>query len=44
MKKHRREKKIFKVHNRFSAKRRRLRYYYQFVGKAFTACRKCGQG
>ncbi|MGC8810536.1 MAG: hypothetical protein ACP5Q3_09835 [bacterium] len=38
MKKHRREKKMFQAHNRFSAKGRRLKYSYQFVGQAFMAC------
>ncbi|MGB9697904.1 MAG: hypothetical protein ACPL5I_00835 [Thermodesulfobacteriota bacterium] len=38
MKKHRREKKIFKIYQRFSAKGRRLKYSYQFVGQAFMAC------
>ncbi|MGB9698820.1 MAG: hypothetical protein ACPL5I_05485 [Thermodesulfobacteriota bacterium] len=35
MKKHRREKKLLKAHNRFSAKGRRLK---NFVGQAFMAC------
>ncbi|MGB9698489.1 MAG: hypothetical protein ACPL5I_03790 [Thermodesulfobacteriota bacterium] len=41
MKKHRREKKMLKAHNRFSAKGRRLK---NFIGQAYMACRKCGQG
>ncbi|MGB9699408.1 MAG: hypothetical protein ACPL5I_08495 [Thermodesulfobacteriota bacterium] len=36
MKKHRREKKMLKAHNQFSAKGRRLK---NFVGQAYMACR-----
>ncbi|MGB9699336.1 MAG: hypothetical protein ACPL5I_08125 [Thermodesulfobacteriota bacterium] len=39
MKKHQQEKKMFKTCQRFSAKRGRLKYAYQFVGQAFMACR-----
>ncbi|MGB9697832.1 MAG: hypothetical protein ACPL5I_00475 [Thermodesulfobacteriota bacterium] len=41
MKKHRREKKMLKALNRFSAKGRRFK---NFVEQAFKACRKCSQG
>ncbi|MGB9699463.1 MAG: hypothetical protein ACPL5I_08770 [Thermodesulfobacteriota bacterium] len=38
MKKHRREKKMFKIYRQFSAKGGRLKYFCQFVGQAFMAC------
>ncbi|MGB9699133.1 MAG: hypothetical protein ACPL5I_07070 [Thermodesulfobacteriota bacterium] len=37
MKKHRREKKMFKIYQQFSAKGG-LKYSYQFVRQAFMAC------